>query len=571
MVPDLLYVAMVPRATLDRRTYKSVHIRIFGKKSTFRVTSYLAVAQSLSPLPLHTTQTRHHGRAMDDVSYLLRVPTELLVDILSRLLQISRQKSLADPYSLVGHGSGERDEKTARLLATVCKTFYDIVAPRLADRMELRSVSALQTPGRFCRSALDTAPSPYLPSTLVVDLRHRVDAGAFPLAQHPAFCRVSNLRLVKPSWWIGKTFPDFVRELATCIGPQIQTVFALPGKDSWFVEDLVVLSCALPHLRQLSVPDLHYVDEIESDDDLELDHGLESASDIGSDQSINRRTENVDSERAFESDRPVGSDQEFAPGVGTNADMAVKSLTSNAFDAQEGHKSDDRVWSNLDTGVVFENLDEEVVPVDVNASVYEAEHVQIQPPIAVFRALEWLTMGQTAWTRRVAAHEGYEGFELFLAGLNVTTCPNLKRIDVLQDVGPLDGFLARYDAKLECLCLSSSVLSDYIPSLSASPSLLTLRVIVDSIPDFRPVSHASLTTVSIYLPVKFWSFSGPGLSLYTEFLLDRIVGSFFGLGLPSLQTLWLFSEVPLPAQYLEGLRVAASATSFDLMYVDVPL
>lgn len=160
-----------------------------------------------------------------------------------------------------------------------------------------------------------------------------------------------------------------------------------------------------------------------------------------------------------------------------------------------------------------------------------------------------------------------EGYQLLLEGLNLSSCPRLKRLDILQYVGPLCSLLSRFDSALDSLCLSSSALKHYSSSIISCPSLLSLHIIVDCVPDFYSLSLATTTSISVYLPSATWSFVGVASPYDIQCILHRTLGPFFVSDLPSLRTLSLYSEVPLPRRYIQNLRFALSRKHFEFRYI----
>lgn len=520
------------------------------------------VARCLSPPSLFFPPRR----VMDDLSYLLQLPIEIWESIISYIAQRSRRDRLDAPLPLAGAGTVVTNNAAARLLALSCRFFYDLVAPALADHIDVHDVSSFRQSGRFHRSAFDGASDPYLPSTVFVYLRHSVDPSVLPLPQNRSLRGVSTLELCKPTFGIIRTFPDYIQELATCIGPQLQTVHVLPSEDGWFVEDIVMLSLATPNLSQLYIADLRFYDYLKDDDDFEEHQDVNHAGDMTSHYSLAPPYQTVESDQDNDSN---DDDGDYHPAPEAHWDEN----TGLFDDSEDDVKFENSASSDLTMETTSESGNE-LIPL---ASMPALEHPDVPPldrdavPHTVFPAMEWLCLGQLAFIPRAFGSDDSQGFELLLEGLTPSSCPNLKRLDVLQYVGPIEPILARYDIALQSLCLSSSVMDEYLTSLLASPSLSTLHIIVDSLPSFLPVSHPGLTTISVYLPVALWTFAGFTVAppLQVEFYLNRVLGSFIGAGLPSLQKLYLFSEVTVPVDYLSVFDLAIAHASFEFAYIRV--
>lgn len=408
---------------------------------------------------------------MDDLTYLRVLPAEIWMYIFHCFLRKRSEDPLGAPYPLVETERVTSDRETAQTLALTCKLFYDIVAPLLADRVEVDDLTYFQTPGRLRRSTFNAKTSPYIPSTIVVDLYHEVKVcDLVSKHPHPSLRQVSHLHLAKP-WWNSDTFMHLIDFLATRVGPQVHTVFVLPNDGGWLVDDVSVLSNSLPGLRRLHIADLCFFNEDVNADD----HG-----------------------------------------------------------------------------------DTNLPPAD-----------PFPVPTASFPSLEWLGLGQLAFTHRCLNFDDERGFMLLLEGITISSCPNLERLDVLQYVGPLIPVLERYNTVLRCLCLAASVVEIYYPSIPAIPSLSTLRVVVDCMPAFCCFSHPSISLISVYVPAAVLSTPESATPLTLHKLILRLFEPLFLSTLPSLRTVCLSSEVPVAHEYLQNFRRAFSASSIDFQYAEV--
>lgn len=461
-------------------------------------------------------------------SYFSRLPDELWTEIVAYLLQKTRLVQSNAPYPLAGTESVTWDDRTTQSLALACKYFYHLLVPLLADHMKISDVSCFHLPGRFSRSTREVASRQYFPSTLSVHLDSEVSKETLPLLEVPDLRNVLSLRLERPSWWIEDTFPDYITGLATCIGPQIQTVHLPQSEEWWNIDDLVDLPLALPGLLHLHIADLrcHYdLDDVRLESDAQI-HPTDNFMQhhvAGTLFGQNQETDLVEEEHSQ-----------------VHADLAQDSIFTGSHS----------IPNNIPHGPSLE--DDEPMP------------------ILAFQRLEWLALGELSFIPRVLHPREPRGFELMLKDLTPASCPNLVRLDVLQYVGPLEDVLARYDTLLDCLCLSTSAMQHYATSLSSIPSLSTLRVVVDSLLDIPPISHPSLSTISVYVPAALWSYAGRRPPVYIETLVCHIFASIRGPGLPSLQKIQLYSEVPIPVSCLKTHKALLShVMGVDMVYIDV--
>lgn len=462
-----------------------------------------------------------------------RLPTEIWLKIVACVLQKTRPVALHDPCTLAECRSAARDEEVAASLALVCKFFYNILVPLLADHMKISNVAYCHLPGHFQRSTLGLASDACTPSTLSVKLTNTVADDTISLINNPSLRGVLSLRLERPDWWIEDTFQDYINELVTCIGPQIQTVYLLQSEEWWVIDDLVPLPLALPGLRHLHIADLR------------CHHDFD----------YNSAESNVAT--TLYHNEP------------STTELHVASVTHSDMD--QVNDLDDIPQSHMQPpdSVQDSNVADFASPDPFAGGIAHIDHGPI--PILAFQHLEWLALGELSFIPRVLHPKEPRAFELILHGLSLAACPKLTRLDVLQYIGPLKNVLARYDTILQCLCLSTSAMERYASSLSACPSLTTLRIVIDSLLDIPAISHPSLSTISVYVPTALWSYSGRKPPTHVETFINYLFTTLRDPGLPSLQRVELHSEVPVPVVYLNIHRfLFGQMMGVEFVYVEVP-
>lgn len=93
--------------------------------------------------------------SMTNPSVLDRIPTELWSEIFSYFSRTSQPAQLGASSPLDDCDHLEWDKGTVIALSLTCRSFYDIVAPLLANSMHLGALSTLSIPGRLERSTFD--------------------------------------------------------------------------------------------------------------------------------------------------------------------------------------------------------------------------------------------------------------------------------------------------------------------------------------------------------------------------------------------------------------------------------